>query len=71
MLGHLGQWLTKLFDSKTSAQSELEKYLSQQEIHSNVDLEHYMKLFDEKQRRLNNFWTSGNMTGYAFEKKFM
>jgi len=61
-------WLDKHFTY--SEVSELEKYLAQQEIHNTVDVEHYIKLFDEKQRRLNKFWASGNMTGYAFEKHY-
>jgi hypothetical protein len=62
-------WLDKTFSY--TQQSELEKYLANQEIHSNVDLEHYMKLFDEKQRRMSKMWYAGDMTGYRFEQNHM
>jgi hypothetical protein len=69
MWNAITQWFDRAFSY--TEQSELEKYLANQEIHDNVDLEHYMKLFDEKQRRMSKMWYAGDMTGYRFEQQYL
>jgi urease accessory protein UreF len=61
-------WFNKTFSY--SEQSQLEQYLATQEIHNNVDLEHYMKLFEEKQRRMSKMWYTGDMAGYRHEQLY-
>ena len=61
-------WLDKTFTY--TEQSQLEQYLAQQEIHNNVDLEHYMKLYEEKQRRMSKMWYNGDMAGYRHEQLY-
>lgn len=51
-----------------SPQNDLEAYLQKQSIKDHADLEHHMKLYDERSRNLNMYLARRDYTRYNYER---